>query len=472
MTGFDFGTLFTVTLPNISGNVTQWFEDQRRGLEEYLHDTFGYEHDHVADATQDVEQSKAEADAFIRNLERAEGNAAATRQVINSSGMEGKGLDEYVDFKTGRLKKPISDIREHVDETYEQNRTDAIASANATAVAEQATAEQRLSNAGKAVDSALSQYQQKMTEVSDTVKNTFDVLTGDNGYFSSKNSADLFGLGDVDPNDMDQIADATSRMVNTLSNYATNPMNFADALGLDYSDAEDAATKVNALIETINQYDEAKKKLQDATKEQENAEKQVEENKKKQEQYTEALDKSGAAGQENAGKLTDGFGKVKDSTDAAGESVGTLKDLIEALKNKTITITTIFRTIGGGGGYNPNSIGAKKVGSYVKPDPTVYDEKNSSIGFTAKGQPTVPYDDYLTRLHRGEMVLTKSQARKYREGINGSIDLAGLAASIVAAVKEGMAGASVNSYLDGRSVTGRVNRRNTNRDKARRFVTA
>lgn len=34
----------------------------------------------------------------------------------------------------------------------------------------------------------------------------------------------------------------------------------------------------------------------------------------------------------------------------------------------------------------------------------------------AKGNWNVPYDDYLSRLHRGEMVLTASQARQYREG--------------------------------------------------------
>ena len=37
----------------------------------------------------------------------------------------------------------------------------------------------------------------------------------------------------------------------------------------------------------------------------------------------------------------------------------------------------------------------------------------------AKGSWSVPYDDYLTKLHRNEMVLTASQAREYRDGDGG-----------------------------------------------------
>lgn len=89
----------------------------------------------------------------------------------------------------------------------------------------------------------------------------------------------------------------------------------------------------------------------------------------------------------------------------------------------------------------------------------------------AKGMWSVPYDDYLTRLHRNEMVLTASQARKYKEG-QQSADMSGLAAQIVGAIREGMSGARVNSFLDGKDVTGDVNRRTSNRLKARRFKPA
>lgn len=59
------------------------------------------------------------------------------------------------------------------------------------------------------------------------------------------------------------------------------------------------------------------------------------------------------------------------------------------MKDKTVTVTTNFVT--------NNSTGEAPKGQ-------------------AKGDWYVPYDDYPSLLHRGEMVLTASQARKYREG--------------------------------------------------------
>lgn len=92
--------------------------------------------------------------------------------------------------------------------------------------------------------------------------------------------------------------------------------------------------------------------------------------------------------------------------------------------------------------------------------------------FNAKGTNYVPYDDYVTRLHRGEMVLTASQARRYREGEDGGgLDVNQLAGAIIGAVREGMNGATVNSYLSGRNVTDDVNRNTIRQLKARRFAT-
>lgn len=76
----------------------------------------------------------------------------------------------------------------------------------------------------------------------------------------------------------------------------------------------------------------------------------------------------------------------------------------------------------------------------------------------AKGDWFVPYDNYPSLLHRGEMVLTASQARKYRDGEGSSIDYAALRGAIISAVQEGMATAHVNAYMDGRAVTEQVSR--------------
>lgn len=83
----------------------------------------------------------------------------------------------------------------------------------------------------------------------------------------------------------------------------------------------------------------------------------------------------------------------------------------------------------------------------------------STEGFgQAKGDWYVPYDDYPSLLHRGEMVLTASQARQFREGGSG-VDIGALTSAIVGAVQEGLRNAQVNSYLDGRKVTDMIAKR-------------
>ena len=67
----------------------------------------------------------------------------------------------------------------------------------------------------------------------------------------------------------------------------------------------------------------------------------------------------------------------------------------------------------------------------------------------AKGDWDVPYDNYPSLLHRGEMVLTASQARRYREGeAGGTVDTAALASAVGGAVKKAAKEIAVN--IDGR----------------------
>lgn len=75
----------------------------------------------------------------------------------------------------------------------------------------------------------------------------------------------------------------------------------------------------------------------------------------------------------------------------------------------------------------------------------------------ANGDWYIPYDDYPAMLHRGEMVLTASQARRFREGGSG-VDIGALTSAIVGAVQEGLRDAQVNAYLDGNRVTREVSR--------------
>lgn len=75
----------------------------------------------------------------------------------------------------------------------------------------------------------------------------------------------------------------------------------------------------------------------------------------------------------------------------------------------------------------------------------------------AKGDWFVPYDNYPSLLHRGEMVLTASQARRYREG-DSNMNTEAFAAAVVSAIRQGMENAQVNAYMDGRKVSEEVSR--------------
>lgn len=88
----------------------------------------------------------------------------------------------------------------------------------------------------------------------------------------------------------------------------------------------------------------------------------------------------------------------------------------------------------------------------------------------AKGAASIPYDNYPALLHRGEMVLTASQARRYRDG-QGGFSLASITSAVAEAVRAGLEQAQFDFELDGDVLTRGVIRRQTNDAMARRFVT-
>lgn len=83
----------------------------------------------------------------------------------------------------------------------------------------------------------------------------------------------------------------------------------------------------------------------------------------------------------------------------------------------------------------------------------------------AIGSAYIPFDNYPALLHRGERVLTATEARK-----DGQVDIGDLESRIENAIRAGMANAQVNAYMDGRRVTEEVNRNNMNAVKGRRFA--
>lgn len=97
---------------------------------------------------------------------------------------------------------------------------------------------------------------------------------------------------------------------------------------------------------------------------------------------------------------------------------------------------------------------------------TIMEEK---MGFQqAKGNWDVPYDNYPSLLHRGEMVLTASDARRYREGTRDA-DMTDLEDRIIKAIQAGMENAKVSTYLNGKDITDEVSRELTQQASARRF---
>lgn len=119
-------------------------------------------------------------------------------------------------------------------------------------------------------------------------------------------------------------------------------------------------------------------------------------------------------------------------------------------------------------GLDPLASAAQSFGSLLS-----YIFNGRSVGSNAVGLDYVPYDDYLTRLHEGEAVLTKSEATAWRRGEGQGVDMRGLADEIKSAVREGLAGMSVN--MDGQSVgnvvTKQVSRNIARQTHAGRFAT-
>lgn len=182
---------------------------------------------------------------------------------------------------------------------------------------------------------------------------------------------------------------------------------------------------------------------------------------------------------------------VKDALDPI---IRPIRDLIQGVIDKVKGVIDWFKRLMGFDGQNLSSTTSTHTAyeTTVKRTVTYNEVKNGTVtlpkataddpypglttgvsGFNpfknAKGDWSVPYDDFPALLHRNEMVLTASQARRYRDGETG-VDLSGLGTVIVEAIREGMANAQVNSYLDGRKVTEEVNRITGNSLMARRYA--
>lgn len=110
----------------------------------------------------------------------------------------------------------------------------------------------------------------------------------------------------------------------------------------------------------------------------------------------------------------------------------------------------------------------KKLQEVPKDVYTTFHQEYDSRGFPhsfAIGNSYIPYDNFPALLHRGERVLTATEARQSQ-----NVDFSGLEDRIEAAIRHGMANAEVRSYLNGKDITDEVNRNNIQAVKGRRFA--
>lgn len=142
------------------------------------------------------------------------------------------------------------------------------------------------------------------------------------------------------------------------------------------------------------------------------------------------------------------FGAVNSSAAAVASAFSSL-----AARANSVS----FGGIGGGGALSGSG-----------PAPTV-----GGVGRFAKGAWEIPYDEYPAVLHRGEMVLTASQARKYRDGDVGDISADTLYQAVANAVQQAVASIQIN--MDGAAVGNAVTKqvsKNIYKDQyGRRYAT-
>ena len=156
----------------------------------------------------------------------------------------------------------------------------------------------------------------------------------------------------------------------------------------------------------------------------------------------------------------DAIGDLSEKTQSAGD------DLSAAFNDANTSAATAKDSIDA-----VREAAENASGTYPISFPVTTDSSSFEDGSHAKGAWNIPYDNYSAVLHRGEMVLTSSQARRYRDGEGGGMNMNALASAVVNAVREGMAGAVVRSYLNGKDVTDDVARRMGNAMKSQRYAT-
>lgn len=177
-------------------------------------------------------------------------------------------------------------------------------------------------------------------------------------------------------------------------------------------------------------------------------------------------------------KLSSEYSKAVSDMETANSKIAEINAQMDATKTEIATTEKAVQSVASELGVTASGVGASGDG-IVSALRNVADEINGisfstgeSDGSHAIGLDYVPYDEYSALLHRGEMVLTASQARRFRESDMGSFDTTKLIADISKAVKEAMEKVTVRAYLSGKDISEDVGRINDRQVMARRFAQA
>ena len=180
------------------------------------------------------------------------------------------------------------------------------------------------------------------------------------------------------------------------------------------------------------------------------------------EAYEQAYEKLGKLYEEAISKLDDSMKKTQESSASAQQEVQQLETELNNIAGE-YTATVNIEVNGELPDTSPFTRGGGR-----KKHITGTASADSMDGSNAKGLSYVPFDSYRSILHRGEMVLNRSRADRYRNGGGESINLAGLTAAVAAAVKAGMQGVAFN--LDGQKVAQNTSERQSADEMAWRFA--
>lgn len=120
--------------------------------------------------------------------------------------------------------------------------------------------------------------------------------------------------------------------------------------------------------------------------------------------------------------------------------------------------TTTTKTGAGGRTRTPGQSGSAGTAVPAGTRTQIIDLPTST---NANGLSFVPWDGWVSSLHRGEMVLNRNQAELYRNGMGGgSVDTSAIAAAVSQAIRESMAnmGVMIDGQTAGAMVAGSVSR--------------